>query len=138
MNTKSLSLLLLLLLMASFASGYLECPTKCTCNLDVRGRIQTICNRGGMTSIPILEMDTSTEALIIRGPRNDLTIGPMFLPLKRLEILRITDSNLPSVGTYSFWGVERLRILGKINRFIQHNIDISLMCTLCHAIKQSI
>lgn len=128
MDTKSLSLHIpLLILMASFASGYLECPAQCTCNLDTRGRIQTICNRGGMTSIPILDMDTSTEVLIIRGSRNDLIIGPIFLPLKRLEILRITDSNLPSVGTYSFWGVERLRILGKINLFIQYNIDILLI-----------
>lgn len=125
MDTKSLLLhISLLILMASFASGYLECPAECTCNLDARGLIQTICNRGGMTSIPILDMDTSTEVLIIRGPRNNLTIGPIFLPLKRLETLRITDSNLPSVGTYSFWGVERLRILGNINLFIQYNIEI--------------
>lgn len=107
--------------MATFACGYRECPAQCTCNLDTRGRIQTICNRGGMISIPIIEMDPNTEVLIIRGPRNNLVIGPIFLPLKRLEILRITDSYLPSVGTYSFWGVERLRILGKINRFIQYN-----------------
>lgn len=113
------SLLLQLLFMCAFVCGYRECPAQCTCNLDTRGRIQTICNRGGMTSIPILEMDTSTEVLVIRGPRNNLVIGPIFLPLKRLEILRITDSNLPSVGTYSFWGVERLRILGKINLLIQ-------------------
>lgn len=104
---------LLLLLIPAFACGYLHCPTKCTCNLDERGRIQTVCNRGGMTSIPILEMDPNTEVLIIRGPRNNFTIGPIFRNLQRLEILRITYSKLPSVGTYSFWGVERLRILGK-------------------------
>ncbi|XP_031624844.1 insulin-like growth factor-binding protein complex acid labile subunit isoform X2 [Contarinia nasturtii] len=103
-------LLLLSIVGFGFVSGR-QCPSQCTCNLDERGFIQTICNRGGMSSIPILEMDQETEILIIRGPRNDLTIGPLFRPLKRLEILRITDSNVPSVGTYSFWGVERLRIL---------------------------
>lgn len=107
--------LLLLLSLAAFVSGYARiCPNKCTCDeLDERGRIQTICNEGGMSSIPIVEMDPETEVLIIRGPGNDLTIGPIFLTLQKLEILRITNSNLPSVGTYSFWGTDRLRILGK-------------------------
>lgn len=104
---------LLLLLIPVCISGYRECPLDCTCNLDEKGRIQTVCNHGGMTSIPIKEMDPNTEVLIIRGPRNDLMIGPIFRELQRLEILRITDSNVPSVGTYSFWGVERLRVLGK-------------------------
>lgn len=115
MDNKLVSLLALLSFLTTFVCAYRECPVQCTCNLDTRGRIQTICNRGGMLSIPILEMDTGTEVLTIRGPRNNLVIGPIFLPLKRLEILRVTDSNLPSVGVYSFWGVERLRILGKIN-----------------------
>lgn len=105
--------LLLLSLAVAFVSGYRECPKECICNLDDRGRIQTVCNHGGMSSIPIMDMDPNTEVLIIRGPRNDLTIGPIFLSLQKLEILRITDSNLPSVGTYSFWGLDRLRILGK-------------------------
>lgn len=99
--------------MAVLVTGHWECPKECVCNLDEKGRIQTICNRGGMASIPVLEMDPKTEVLIIRGPRNDLTIGPIFLRLKNIEIIRITDSNLPSVGTYSFWGVDKLRILGK-------------------------
>lgn len=108
---------LVVLSIIALVSGYRECPKECECNLDERGRIQTICNRGGMISIPVLEMDSKTEVLIIRGPRNDLTIGPIFLPLKSLEIIRITDSNLPSVGTYSFWGVDKLRILGKWKPF---------------------
>lgn len=110
---------LMLLSLATIVKSYQECPLECTCNLDITGRIQTVCNRGGMISIPIQEMDPMVEVLIIRGPRNDLTIGPIFLPLKNLEIIRITDSNLPSVGTYSFWGVERLRILGKLNLSLQ-------------------
>lgn len=105
---------LMLLSLVAIANSYKECPTGCTCNLDIRGRYQTVCNQGGMISIPINDMDLNTEVLIIRGPRNDLTIGPIFLPLKKLEILRITNSNLPSIGTYSFWGVERLHTLGKI------------------------
>lgn len=107
--------LIILLLIPMCISGYRKCPWDCTCNLDEKGRYQTVCNHGGMTSIPIIEMDPNTEVLIIRGPRNDLVIGPIFRPLNRLEIVRITDSNLPSVGTYSFWGVERLHVLGKLN-----------------------
>lgn len=105
--------ILFLLATIAFVSGYRICPNECTCNLDESGRFRIICNRGGMVSIPIANMDPNTEVLLIRGPRNDLTIGPIFRKMGRLEIIRITDSNLPSVGTYSFWGLEKLRILGK-------------------------
>lgn len=108
---------LMLLTLVTMVNSYQVCPSDCTCNLDIGGRYQTVCNRGGMISIPIHEMDTNCEVLIIRGPRNDLQIGPIFLPLKNLEIIRITDSNLPSIGTYSFWGVDHLRILGKVFLF---------------------
>lgn len=106
-------IILLMLSTVALVCGFGECPTECVCNLDYKGRYQTICNRGGMSSIPILEMDPNTEVLIIRGPRNDLTIGPMFSQMKFLEVIRVTDSNVPSVGIYSFWGADRLQILGK-------------------------
>lgn len=98
----------------SFASCYPGiCPTECVCSLDQRGRIQNICNRGGWNGIPISSFGSSLEVLIIRGPQNQLTIGPIFGDFKKLEELRITDSNLPAVGYQSFWGVPSLRILGK-------------------------
>lgn len=75
-----------------------------------------------MHSVPINSLDTDTEVLIIRGPDNHITIGPIFQRFKRLEILRITDSLVPSVGTHSFWGVPSLTVLGEILicYFIQH------------------
>lgn len=91
---------------------YPQCPEKCVCSLDIKGRIQTICNAGRMNTIPISAVDPKVEVLIVRGPRNDITIGPIFGTFKNLEILRITDSNVPSVGFHSFWGVPSLRILG--------------------------
>lgn len=65
-----------------------------------------------MQSVPINSFDPDIEVLIIRGPNNHITIGPIFQQFKRLEILRITDSLVPSVGTHSFWGVPSLTILG--------------------------
>lgn len=121
---------LLVLSLIAIVQCYRECPSQCVCNLDDHGRIQTICNQGGMINIPILEMDPTVEVLIIRGPRNDLTIGPIFLSLTKLEILRITDSNLPSVGTYSFWGVEHLRILGMWNYRNWFSLTKSYMLTV--------
>lgn len=94
---------------------YRTCPNECTCTLDQRGRIQTICNKGEMTHIPVDQMNEKSEVLIIRGPNNYLTVGPVFQnKVNNLEIIRITDSNVPSVGRHSFWGLEKLRILGKL------------------------
>lgn len=89
-----------------------NCPDGCVCQLDIKGNIENICTNSGWNSIPIDKFNDDVEILIIRGPNNYLTIGPIFNDFKKLEILRITDSNIPSVGTYSFWGVPTLRILG--------------------------
>lgn len=96
-------------------SGYRRpCPTECVCSsLDNRGRIQNICNRGGWNTIPIHAFDPNVEVLIIRGPRNDLQIGPIFDGFKHLEELRITDSNVPSIGIKALRAVPTLHILGK-------------------------
>lgn len=92
------------------------CPEECSCGLDIKGRIQTICIKGGMKTIPIKSLDPNVEVLIIRGPRNFLTLSPAFVPFTKLEVLRITESNVPSIGTHSFWGVQSLRILGEYHR----------------------
>lgn len=97
------------------------CPVECVCSLDEKGRIQNICNRGGWQGIPISSLDSNVEVLIIRGPRNYITIGPIFDKFKHLEVLRITDSNVPSVGINSFWGVPSLRILGILRTYDSPN-----------------
>jgi hypothetical protein len=65
-----------------------------------------------MKQIPIKEFDDEMNVIIIRKPKHTLTLGPVFQSLKKLEVLRITESNVPSVGQHSFWGVPSLRILG--------------------------
>lgn len=67
---------------------------------------------GNMKQIPIKEFDEEMKVVIIRKSKHTLTLGPVFQSLKKLEILRITESNVPSVGQHSFWGVPSLRILG--------------------------
>lgn len=66
-----------------------------------------------MSDIPIDQLQETIEVLIIRGPREYLKIGPIFRRFIDLEELRITDSNIPSIGDNTLWGVSSLRILGK-------------------------
>lgn len=100
----------------SFTSCYHRpCPSECVCSLDKAGRIQNICNRGGWNSIPISSFDRNVEVIIIRGPGNHINIGPIFGGFRHLEELRITDSNVPSIGIKSLWGVPTLRIFGKFD-----------------------
>lgn len=65
-----------------------------------------------MQSIPIDALDRNVEVIIISGSNNHLHLGPIFTGFKKLEILRITDSNVPAIGMHSFWGIQSLRILG--------------------------
>ena len=104
---------LVLLIAVSISSAWPACPGQCNCGLDALGRIETICDRGRMRKIPLESLDLNVEVLIIRGPNNELNIGPIFGKLKKLEVLRITDSDIPSVGHHSFWGVPSLRYLGE-------------------------
>lgn len=68
-----------------------------------------------MKTIPVQLIDPNVEVLNIRGPKNNIAIGPIFGQLKKLEVLRIVDSNVPSVGTHSFWGIKNLKVLGRSN-----------------------
>lgn len=96
--------------------GLATCPEECTCGIDLKGRFQTICSKGGLRSIPIKSLDHNVEVLIIVGTKNYITISSIFIPFKKLEILRINEANIQSIGVHSFWGVQSLRVLGKINR----------------------
>lgn len=69
-----------------------------------------------MQAIPIQTLDPNVEVIMIAGTNNHLHLGPIFSPFKKLEVLRITDSNVPAVGMHSFWGVQSLRILGNTKR----------------------
>lgn len=68
---------------------------------------------GSMKQLPIKEFDEEINVIIVRKPKHTLTLGPVFQTLKKLEILRIVEANVPAIGMHSFWGIPSLRILGK-------------------------
>ncbi|KAG4065098.1 hypothetical protein HA402_007495, partial [Bradysia odoriphaga] len=88
-----------------------NCPVECSCGLDDRGRLQTICNKGNMRKFPERQIDANVEVIRITGRGNTFTIGSLFSSFTKLEILQITDSNVPAIGQHSFWGVQSLRMI---------------------------
>lgn len=103
------------------------CPEQCYCNLDDSGRRQVVCTQGGMHSpIPINNMDSQTEVIIISAPdnnENDLTIGPIFGQFKGLEEINIVKSNVPAIGKHSFWGVPSIKKLNLTHNNISNIYD---------------
>ncbi|KAH8351732.1 hypothetical protein KR084_002509 [Drosophila pseudotakahashii] len=97
---------------AMFSNTRRKCPIECQCSMDDLDRYQAICTKGGLNSLlSPNELDIDVKVIIIRGPRNSITIGPALRQFMKLEILHITDSNLPAIGAESFWGLKYLRIL---------------------------
>lgn len=92
--------------------GLATCPEECTCSMDFKGRLQTVCSKGGLRAIPVKALDRNVEVLVIVGPKNYVSISPIFIPFTKLEVLRINDANVQSIGVHSFWGVQSLRVLG--------------------------
>lgn len=80
--------------------------------MDFKGRLQTVCNKGGLRTIPVKALDRNVEILVIVGPKNYLSISPIFIPFTKLEVIRINDANVQAIGVHSFWGVQSLRVLG--------------------------
>lgn len=113
-------LLFAILLPFTITSSLSRCPKECTCDLDQTGRYYTACLRGNMDHIPINDIDKKMEIIIIQNPKNKLTIGHLFSEFRKLEILRITDANVPAIGEHSFWGVPSLRTLDLSRNNISH------------------
>jgi Leucine-rich repeat (LRR) protein len=109
------ALLLLLLVQLSArqisASSLSKCPHDCYCDLDPSGRYYTECNEPGMSKFNEYSFDPKMEVIIIRNPKNSLSIGPLFSRFKKLETLVIVGANVPDIGEKSFWGVRSLRTL---------------------------
>ncbi|KAK9872304.1 hypothetical protein WA026_017109 [Henosepilachna vigintioctopunctata] len=104
------------------------CPSYCTCKQDDRGKRKVSCLKGGMTQIPTIEIDASTEVLEIDAQENitnTLTISPIFQQLKRLEEVIIRRSNIHQLGMHSFWGVPTIKFMdfkfNKISSVSDHN-----------------
>lgn len=108
-----------------------ECPPECVCVLDIKGRRQVTCSRGGMTnSIPTVLMDSQVEVLQISAPeenQNSLTIGPIFQQFSHLEELHIVQSNIPAIGKHSFWGVPTLKVLNLTHNNISQVLESNFM-----------
>lgn len=68
----------------------------------------------GLKTIPVQSLDPNLQVLVISGSKNPLTISPIFIPFTKLEVLQINDASLQAIGVHSFWGVQSLRVLGKI------------------------
>ncbi|KAH8263170.1 hypothetical protein KR044_005498 [Drosophila immigrans] len=96
---------------AMFSNTRRKCPVECSCSMDESDRYQAICTKGGLSSLSANQLDIDVEVIIVRGPRNSITIGPAMRQFTLLQVLRITDSNLPAIGAESLWGLKHLRIL---------------------------
>ncbi|XP_047544146.1 leucine-rich repeat-containing protein 15-like [Vanessa atalanta] len=99
----------------------ISCPSECTClttfGQEEENSLRVECMRGDMKSIPVDFLDHKAEIVIISAPLgrpNYLTIGPIFTqptPFVNLRELHIVNSNVPSIGQYSFWGLQNLRLV---------------------------
>ncbi|XP_058824946.1 leucine-rich repeat-containing protein 15 [Topomyia yanbarensis] len=116
-RSKSTFAILLLLLLTVACVQFTDsqalkrCPSDCECSLDQRGLYQTSCSKVEWKAIPVPDIDREVEVILIRGSKNSLTIGPIFQTFSKLEVLKITNANVPAIGMNSFWGLVKLRTL---------------------------
>ncbi|XP_061703978.1 leucine-rich repeat-containing G-protein coupled receptor 4-like [Cydia pomonella] len=97
------------------------CPEECRCHshydADEGHELRVSCTRGGMRAVPVDFLDRNAQILVISAPQerpNFLTIGPIFTqptPFANLRQLHIVNSNVPSIGQYSFWGLQNLQLI---------------------------
>lgn len=101
-----------------------NCPTECSCPLDIRGRWQVLCTEGGLQDpLPVLKMRKDAEVLIVTAPEhkpNTLTLGPIFRRLPSLEEIVVVNSKIPAIGEHSFWGLRKLISLNVSHNAIHH------------------
>ncbi|KAI5641351.1 leucine rich repeat domain-containing protein [Phthorimaea operculella] len=103
------------------ARGEVSCPEECSCRTafdpEEGSALSVRCTRGGLRGVPVEFLDRGAHVIIIAAPPDDpnfLTIGPIFTqpaPFAQLRELHIVNSNVPSIGQYSFWGLQNLRTL---------------------------
>lgn len=70
-------------------------------------------NIGGLRKIPAKELDPNVQVLVINNSKNPLTLSPIFISFKRLQVLQINDVHIQAIGVHTFWGVQNLRVLGE-------------------------
>ncbi|XP_045531246.1 chondroadherin-like [Pieris brassicae] len=117
----------ILLLLACYISSLknssagTSCPAECLCQTvvgsEATSELLVACTRGDQNTIPVDQLDRTADIIVIAPPPtrpNYLTIGPIFTqpaPFANLRELHIVNSNVPSIGQYSFWGLQNLRVL---------------------------
>ncbi|XP_038216469.1 insulin-like growth factor-binding protein complex acid labile subunit [Zerene cesonia] len=119
----SISLLLgcLVTIVTTTVGGASRCPSECSCrnvlHPAAESELRVECTLGDQSAIPVDHLDRTADVIIIAAPPehpNYLTIGPIFTqpsPFTNLKELHIVNSNVPSIGQYSFWGLQNLRVL---------------------------
>ncbi|XP_049884679.1 leucine-rich repeat-containing protein 15-like [Pectinophora gossypiella] len=110
-----------MLIAMSVEGAEVRCPEECDCRVgfdpEEGAALRVACARGGMHAVPVDYLDRGAHVIIITAPidqPNFLTIGPIFTqptPFANLRELHIVNSNVPSIGQYSFWGLQNLRLL---------------------------
>jgi Leucine-rich repeat (LRR) protein len=90
-----------------------------------------------MKQIPIKEFDEEINVIVIRKPKNTLVLAAGFQALKKLEILRIIESNIAAIGMHSFWGVPTLRVLGEFNIVMFSTLSLLNLELFLHSIDLS-
>lgn len=122
METLVRILVLFMLLQFVITGSVSKCPKECICDLDDSGRYFTNCQNATFKQIP--DIDLKMEIIVIQKPAYTLTIGPIFLAFKKLEVLRINNAFIPAIGSRSFWGVKSLKVLDlSQNNITQINAD---------------
>uniref|UniRef100_A0A182Q1C3 LRRCT domain-containing protein n=1 Tax=Anopheles farauti TaxID=69004 RepID=A0A182Q1C3_9DIPT len=111
-STRTPQLLLLALLAGTMATVLAQkCPKDCHCDLDQKGRYRAYCNKVEWINPPTNDFEPGVEVLIIANARHPIIVGPVFQFFTKLEVLRVIDGYLPSVGDRSFWGLIRLKTI---------------------------
>ncbi|KAF2360083.1 Leucine-rich repeat, partial [Trinorchestia longiramus] len=123
--------LILSLLLVGWPASSMEkrlCPSACRCSLNEQGKQITLCETGGLVDlIPVAQITPNTQVLVITGSEhlpNNLSLGPIFKGLKKLEEIHLTWSGIPSLGEHSFWGMKNLNVLN-----VSHNSLTSIVDT---------
>lgn len=117
-----------LLLLVSLVAPGMACPRSCRCGLDRKGRRVVSClDGGGKDPMPLPGPADDAEVFEVAPPAdrpNYFTIGPIFgRHHRKLEELHIVHSNLPSMGSHSFYGLASLQVLNLTHNNISAAVE---------------
>lgn len=110
-----------IILILNRAWGFNKCPSECQCTFDFQNRNQITCLKGTIKTIPMTSVDKDIQVFILRIVTSYLSeLSTLLQPFKKLETLKIVESNLSSLGKYTFWGLPHLKILDLAKNNVTH------------------